>query len=796
MARDLIFISPPESQMQGTQSRMHKMITPNLGARFRFAVISLLVFALMARASNGATPVAKRNITEKDLFDFIWIGDPQLSPDGLRVAYVRVTVNEKKEGYKTSIWTVATAGGDQPHQLTNGEHDGSPRWSPDGKYLLFTRAAEKEGKPEPPQLWMLPMAGGDSFAFTDLPKGAGEPAWSPDGKLIAFTSTANAEDLAKQEKKKRKEEDAKKAAAATSPTPAKEKQKAGESSAKKSDDQSERESDIHVVTRAIYRTNDDGYLDFKRPRHIWVIQAPRTADEKNQPRQLTTGRFDEGNLVWTKDGAQLYFASLHIDEPYYERPKSDLYSVAVKGGAPVKINSFDMDTGDYSLSPDGKQLAFIASTTQPINSYTQPDLWVVDLTPNAKPRNLTANFDWDIANGVFGDNAAPRSSGRNVPIWTADGSKLIELYGREGKSNLGFFDVATGAETDITQGNQAVMRFRATSDGAKLVYLLSTPTRINDLFALDQPGAEPRQLTHSNDELFAQLNLTEPEEVWYQSFDGKRVQAWVQKPPGFDGAKKYPLILNIHGGPHTAYGFVFDHEFQWMAAKGYVVLYPNPRGSTTYGQEFGNIIQYRYPGDDYRDLMDGVDEVVRRGYVDLKKLGVTGGSGGGLLTNWVVGHTDRFAAAVSQRDIASWTDWWYTADFTLFQPTWFKAPPFKDEADFKARSPITYINNVKTPLMLVLGEDDTRTPPGAGGEQMFRALKFRKIPTVMVKFPNETHELSRSGKPWHRVERLQHIVGWFDHWLMGVAKPEYEIAPADQVTLSPKAAPDKPKPPG
>jgi len=220
-----------------------------------------------------------------------------------------------------------------------------------------------------------------------------------------------------------------------------------------------------------------------------------------------------------------------------------------------------------------------------------------------------------------------------------------------------------------------------------------------------------------------------------------------------------------------------------MAAKGYVVLYPNPRGSTGYGQNFGNIIQYKYPGDDFKDLMAAVDEVVRRGGIDAKKMGVTGGSGGGLLTNWVVGHTDRFAAAVAQRDIADWGNWWYTADFTLFQPNWFKTPPFQDEeGNYKARSPITYINSVKTPLMLVLGEEDTRTPPGAGGEQMFRALKFRKIPTVMVKFPRETHELSRSGEPWHRVERLQHIVGWFDHWLKGVAKPEYEVAPNEKVS--------------
>ena len=301
------------------------------------------------------------------------------------------------------------------------------------------------------------------------------------------------------------------------------------------------------------------------------------------------------------------------------------------------------------------------------------------------------------------------------------------------------------------------------------------------------PTPGPRQPARGNGERDKHANPTETEESWDGSFHGRRIQSWVQKPPNFDTAQKSPLVLNSHGGPHAAYGYIFEHEFQWMAAKGYVVLYPNPRGSTSYGQAFGNIIQYKYPGDDFKDLMAGVDEVVRRGGIDEKKLGVTGGSGGGLLTNWVVTHTDRFAAGVAQRDIASWTDWWYTADFTLFQPSWFKTPPFLDaEGDYKARSPITYINNVKTPLMLVLGEDDTRTPPGAGGEQMFRALKFRKIPTVMVKFPGETHELSRSGQPWHRIERLEHIVGWFDHWLLGVAKPEYEIAPNDEVSQKPK----------
>jgi dipeptidyl aminopeptidase/acylaminoacyl peptidase len=752
--------------------------------RFNVAKLFVICLFLAFIAATGSAFAEKRNITEKDLFDFVWIGDPQVSPDGSHVAFVRVTVNDKKEGYNTSIWSVPVAGGEEPHQLTKGDHDSTPRWSPDGKFLLFLRATEKDGKPEPPQLAILPITGGDSFVFTDLPKGAGNPSWAPDGKTIAFTSETNTEDLAKQEKKKSKE-----SGSANQPSP---KPTAG----REASSADERESDVRVIARAVYRQDNEGYADPKHPTHIWLVAAPHSADEKVKPRQLTKGQFDEDSAIWSNDGSQIYFTSDRNVEPYYELPKTDLYSVAAAGGEPVKITTIDLQIGGFgpgggalSLSPDGKQVAFTASTTRPINSYTQPDLWILDLLPNAKPRNLTANFDFDAPGFVIGDSAPPRAGGQNKPIWTPDGKGLVALYAKEGKANLAVFDVPVAADAeagragvhDLTSGNQGVTSFRATPDASKLVYVVSTPTRINDLFVLDRatPGATPTQLTHVNDQLLSKLNLTEPEEIWYDSFDGKRIEAWVQKPPNFDPHKKYPLILNIHGGPHVAYGHVFMHEFQWMAAKGYVVLYPNPRGSTSYGQEFGNIIQYHYPGDDYKDLMAGVDEVIKHGYIDDKKLGVTGGSGGGLLTNWVVGQTNRFAAAVAQRDIASWEDWWYSGDFTLFQPNWFKVPPFEDPQEYRARSPINYIKNVTTPLMLILGEADYRTPPGAGGEEMFRALKFRKIPTVMVRFPNESHELSRSGQPWHRVERLQHIVGWFDHWLMGTHKPEYEVAPQE-----------------
>jgi dipeptidyl aminopeptidase/acylaminoacyl peptidase len=212
-----------------------------------------------------------------------------------------------------------------------------------------------------------------------------------------------------------------------------------------------------------------------------------------------------------------------------------------------------------------------------------------------------------------------------------------------------------------------------------------------------------------------------------------------------------------------------------MAAKGYVVLYPNPRGSSSYGQEFGNVIQYEFPGDDAKDLLAGVDEMVKRGYIDPKKLGVTGGSGGGILTNWIITQTDRFAAAVAQRSIASWTDFWYTADFTLFTPFWFRGAPWEDPEDFARRSPITHVAKVTTPLMLIEGEEDYRTPPAAGGEQMFRALKYLKKPVVMVRFPGEGHNLSRNGQPWHRIERLRHIVGWFDKYLQGKNTGAYDV---------------------
>ena len=539
---------------------------------------------------------------------------------------------------------------------------------------------------------------------------------------------------------------------------------------------------MHVISRAVYRSNDEGYLDPKHHGHIWLLEVP-TSEELPKPVQLTSGNFDEGQLLWSNDGSRIYFLTRRIDEPYYEFPSTDIYSVPSAGGNPEKFATIPMYISDLVLSPDGRQFAFHGSVAQPIRSYSQPDLWVMGVAPDAKPQNLTADYDCDMGSSVFGDNAAPRGGSGRALYWSPDSRWLFDIVEKQGRTPIVRVDTRSGTVTEVTRGDQAVLDFSVSADASTIVALVSSPVMIGDLFAVASDGTQTR-ITDFNRKLWSRLNLTSPEEINYTSFDGKRIQGWIQKPPDFDPQKKYPLILNIHGGPHAAYGWVFDHEFQWMAAKGYVVLYVNPRGSTSYGQEFGNIIQYHYPGDDYRDLMVGVDELIKRGYVDQKKLGVTGGSGGGVLTDWTITHTDRFAAAVSQRDISNWASWWYTADFTLFQPNWFKAPPFDDSQDYSNRSAITFVKNIHTPVLFVLGESDYRTPQDSGGEQLFRALKYMKRQTAMVVFPRETHELSRSGEPWHRIERLEHIVGWFDKWMMGVPHPEFDINPGQPTMTS------------
>ena len=733
----------------------------------KICVLACAVILIIAPARGQG----RRFITEKDLLKFTWIADPQISPGGSTVAFVRVTVNEKENKYETSLFAVPANGSEPPRRLTSGAHDTGPRWSPDGKRLAFVRAVEKDGKAQPTQIYVLAMDGGEAQAMTDGARAASSPEWSPDGTRIAFTRPTGAEDTKPAE-----------------PKPS-----------------SERKSDVEVVTRAVYRSNGNpSYVDNDHHSHIFTIPA-LGSDTRLTPygkvsaaTQITDGDFDERAIEWAPEGSTIYFVSTRVPEPYYEEAGAALYAVPSASGAIVKVAAIEGKINSISASPDGKRLAFVGELRgTPIRSYSQSDLWVVDArgqtgdrpgsdpgtdrgrTP--APKNLTADYDFDIAGGIGSDQAAPRGQNGKPIVWSKDRQSLIVVSAEKGSSNLKRIAIATAEVEPVTTGEHDVVAFSATPDGSTIAATLSTQTSIGDISIIDRgiPSASrderaaPRQITNVNEALFKEIQQSQPEEIWYKSFDGRNIQGWILKPPDFDASKKYPLILEIHGGPHSAYGNTYTHEFQWMAAKGYVVLFTNPRGSTTYGQDFGNIIQYHYPGDDYKDLMAGVDDILKKGYIDPNRLGVTGGSGGGLLTNWTITQTQRFKAAVSQRDIADWYGFWFTADFTLFQPTWFRKAPWEDPQDFAARSPITHVAKVTTPLMLVNGDADYRTPASDGGEMMFRALKYRRIPTVMVRFPRETHELSRSGEPWHRIERLQHIVGWMDQWLQGKKNPGY-----------------------
>ncbi|HET9369978.1 MAG TPA: S9 family peptidase [Vicinamibacterales bacterium] len=689
--------------------------------------LRLPILAALLIVSATAVPAQpNRPITDTDLLNFVWAADPQVSPDGTQVVFVRVVVNEKSDDYDTNLMIVPADGREAPRELTIGTRDSAPRWAPDGRRLAFVRAAGG-----PPQIHVISLAGGEARPITDLPRGAGAPLWSPDGKQMAFSSSTKDEDFTPK----------------TDGAP---------------------KSDVRVITSATYRSNGGGWTDPDRPSHVWVTDAT-PARPLAKARQVTSGRFSEGLAAWTSDGSRLYVTSSRVDEPYYQQTSTELFSVPASGGELTKVASIDGNIGGVKLSPDGRRLAFSCTFNgNPERSYDQPDLCVANADGSGTPKNLTAAYDFDINGGVGGDAAPPRGGRSAGPIWSADGASIVIVAGERGNANLVRVDAATGAVTPISKGAQTVQSYTASSNGRTLVGLVSTQTAVGDLFTFDLGAATtPRQITRLNEPLFSSLKLSEPETITWKSFDGRPIEGWLLKPPDFDPSKKYPFILEIHGGPHSAYGNVFTHEFQMLAAKGFVVLFPNPRGSSNYGQEFGNIIQYRYPGDDYKDLMAGVDDVIKRGYIDTAKLGVTGGSGGGLLTNWVVTQTTRFAAAVSQRDIADWYGFWFTADFAQFTPSWFRKAPWEDPEDYAARSPITHVGKVKTPMLFVLGDDDLRTPPGEGGEMMFRALKYLRVPTVMVRFPGETHELSRSGKPSHRLERLRHISGWFERWLLG-----------------------------
>ena len=469
-------------------------------------------------------------------------------------------------------------------------------------------------------------------------------------------------------------------------------------------------------------------------------------DSGGTPRQLTDGDYNHGNPEWTPDSQTILFSATRKPDADYLRGGSEIYALSLKDGQIRALTDRDGPDGNPVVSNDGRLIAY-TGFDQTNDTYTVSKLYVMD-SDGKNRRTLASELD--------------RSPGGL--IWAEDGSGVYFTTEDRGTNNLFFVPLKGGPAKPITQGNHQLAVSSIVKSGLA-AGVLSSPSEPGDVvvFNLKQPA--PKKITAVNQDILENRTLGAVEEIWYDSVGGKKVQGWLVKPPDFDPAKKYPLILYIHGGPHSMYGVGFNFEFQNHAAEGYVVLYTNPRGSTGYGQDFGNAINNNYPGEDYNDLMNGVDASIRKGYIDEKNLFVCGGSGGGVLTAWIVGHTNRFAAAVSMKPVINWYSFVGTTDGSSWYYN-FKKLPWEDSSEHMRRSPITYVGNVTTPTMLLTGDLDLRTPMEQT-EQYYRALKMRKVDTVMVRISDEYHAINAVPGLRHPSNRLQQILylrGWFDKY--------------------------------
>ena len=668
------------------------------------------VLRLAFVASSIALPMRAQErpsdtlLTVARYLDYETVSDPQPSPDGTQVVFTRRSVDKMKDNFETALW-IMSADGSRLRFLVKG---GAPVWSPDGTRIAYLA----EGAPGGSQIFVRYMdAEGSVTQVTHVAKSPGGLRWSPDGKQIGFSM------LVSKDTPWRIDMPAAPAGAEWTKAP-------------------------RIVDNLIYRADRTGYLD-PAYSHLFVVPAIG-----GTPRQVTRG---DWNAVprggrgwdWLPDGRTVVVAGNDSSDAERMYQRQNLYSVDVMTGAKRLLTTRAGQWGNPLVSPDGKLIAFQGFPAEGPSSYHASDLYTI--APDGSGMTLrTPGLDRDPADVA----------------WAADGKGLYFTAEDRGTSNLWFAALGSAAR-QVTTGTHIIGNAAVTRNGT----VFAVRTNYNhppDLirFEIKKP-AELTQLTDVNADLLAGTRIGEVEEIWYTSSGGAKIQGWVVKPPSFDPSKKYPLIFEIHGGPHGDYNTGFNFSFQNFAANGFVVLYTNPRGSTGYGTAFGNAIMHDYPGVDYDDLMAGVDTVIGRGYVNTSQMYVGGCSGGGVLSSWVIGHTDRFAAAAVRCPVIDWLAFAGETDIPLFTYNFFEKPFWEDPAPWLKHSSLMYVGNVKTPTMLMTGVLDQRTPMPQT-EEYYSALKMRGIPAVLLRFENEWHGTGSRPSNWMRTQL--YMMSWYRKW--------------------------------
>ena len=681
-----------------------------------------------------------RKVRVEDLFTLSFVSDPQISPDGERVAFVVTTIDQKSLEYVSRIYMASTDGRQPARQFTSGpKSDRHPRWSPDGKMLAFLSERDKDKKA---QIYVMDVAGGEARRVTDQDGGVSGFDWAPDSQGFVYQArvlddTGPDADFLREWYAREKNGDTGKGSGDKPPLP-----------------------EVRVFDRIRYKANGIGQWDGRRSQ-IFVISL-----EGGAARQITSGPYDHTSPRWSPDGKWIAFVADRDPEADY-RTVSDIWVVPPTGGEPRRLTASLGPSHNPVFSPNGRYIAYLGHTNpEPAGMSSNTRVWIVDVN-QGEPRLLTADFDANAGHSVGSDMRS--EAGPVGPFWAPDGRSIYFLSTIGPSTHVHRVTVpgqGTGEVTQVTAGERDIFGFTLAARTGDMALAVTNPLLPGDVFFLPADGVQERRLSAVNDNWLAELDLSRPEPFNFTGADGWSIQGFIMKPPGFEEGRRYPAVLEVHGGPHSAYGHAFFLEFQLLAAAGFVVLYTNPRGSDGYGEAFRAAVINDWGGKDYEDLMAGVDALCRLPFIDTERLGVLGGSYGGFMTNWIVGHTNRFRAAVTQRSISNLVSMFGTSDIGYFFNVHHLsgALPWSDPKVYEYRSPLTYVANVTTPIMIIHSDQDLRCP-FEQAEQFFVALRQLRKTARLVRFAGENHELSRSGKPKNRAERLRQILSWMTVYL-------------------------------